>query len=420
MFIKIFNLIIFTVFLSGCAQNVHFFDQYNDKKNSVSTNNTIKLYIDAIGSIYPIDGYPPGFIPSDNKDISQSLFNQTSRDPRICQNANPNSEAFYLCKTTQDNNKNHLLEWRKAQTMLWKKTAKNIFSIYKKNNNSELIFLIHGFNNTERDGKGAFTAIKTEIDNIMTPSRNPLFIEVYWDGHLGKFTGAWSRAQSSGPLVGFNLRQLFKGLDESYKKQKQPLPNIEIITHSSGAFIIGALLGNPYSALPLLQNPKDTEYSLFNKNRGVGSIDFPIPDFPSIRIGLIAAATPTTTYIGGQDEQYIDGILSKNTTLIFTMNNRDIGLGKLFRLHNLSMFGATNAGADRERYCNNLDKLNGNDLNTEVYAFDFKDHDAPFYKPYDGHGVNSYFLIKKQTNLFMKKVLDIDYSDGEKYIDLCP
>jgi len=413
---KMFSIIIFIVCLNGCAKNVHFFEQYDNK--TPPTNNTVKLYIDAFGSLYPTDGYPQNFIPSEDSDISNGLYTQTTKDPRLCENIESESDAYLLCSSTEDKNKDHLMEWRKAQTLLWQKAAERITQLYLKNSNTELLFLIHGFNNTEEDGKSAYKAIRTEVNDVISNSQKPLFIEIYWDGFLGEFKGAWSKAQSSGPLVGFNLRQLFKGLDESYKKQNQPLPHIKMITHSSGAFIVGALLGNPFSALPDLQEvPEDsTEYKLFYENRGLNSINYPIPDFPSIRVGFIAAATPTTTFAGKLDKKD-NGILSKNTTLIFTMNHRDIGLSKLFRIHNLSFLGATGSGADRELYCKHLDKLKENDLGTDAYAYDFRDHNAPFYKTYDGHGVSSYFLQKEQTNLFMKNIFEI--GNDETYVDLC-
>ncbi|WP_426359389.1 hypothetical protein ACPUVO_03850 [Pseudocolwellia sp. HL-MZ19] len=419
MYIKILNITFLILWLSGCSHNVHFFDQYNEEPKYPTTNNTVKLYIDAFGSLYPDMGYPKKFIPSDDEKISQGLFTQTEKDQRICASAPPTSDAYLLCESVKDTDK-PLTQWRKAQKILWNKAAANITKTYLKNSHTDLVFLIHGFNNYESEGHSAFTAIKAEVEDIIG-TRKPLYVEVYWDGFKGKFTGAWRKAQASGPLVGFKLRQLFQGLDEQYHKHKQSLPPVQMITHSSGAFIVGALLGDPISAQPDLQDPPEdaSEYKLFHKNRGAGSTDYPIPDFPSIRVGFIAAATATNTYSG--DKEYPStGLLAKNTTMIFTMNYRDIGLSKLFRIHNFSSFGATGAGADRELYCRDLDTLNNNDIATEVYAFDFRDHDAPFYKTYDGHGVESYFLLKEQTDLFMKKIFDLEYQDGEKYIDFCP
>jgi hypothetical protein len=244
--------------------------------------------------------------------------------------------------------------------------------------------------------------------------RAPLFVEVYWDGFEGNIvSGAWGKAQASGPLVGFQMRQLFKAIQQSYKANMHSLPKLMFITHSSGAFVAASTLGNPCSTLPDLQRPPSPEWVEFSENKMGKSEKYPIPEFPEIRLGMMAAATASNTFTGGTGSEKLDcdekgktgGILSENTTLIFTINGKDSALTKYLGLANFDLFGATGAGAEKDLYCNELKQVKGRDTK----AYDFSDGGVLLW---NSHKAESY-LDRANTTIFLEAVLG--YQDNYQF-----
>ena len=260
-----------------------------------------------------------------------------------------------------------------------------------------------------------YELVKKEVTALTGEENKPLFVEIYWDGFEGlPLSGAWSSAQSSGPLVGFNLRQLFKGVQTAYADNNVQLPNVSVFTHSSGAFIIGATLGDPYDALPDLKKPKSPEYAHFKKYKNGKNNTYPIPDFPQFRVGMIAAATPSETFTHSNkkpsDEE--TGILSNNTSLIFSINENDFALNKGFGLQNVNALGASGAGADLALYCDELAYLKEGQV--ESYAFNFAHPKSWFLDLWDEHNVKSY-LSHDNKKVFLQSLLGMDFT----YKNLC-
>lgn len=430
-------VILSLIFINGCTHtNVYFFNK--DKSSNApklpdpNLKNTVKLYIDAFGNLYPNSGYPDDFEPNNNLDAN--LYNQSIGNTKLCANiksTSPQNDAYILCSRIKDEtcdpNKPVCYAspaWRDAQTIIWKNAGERIFKRAASGKPKNLFFIIHGYNNSLSNGSIEMNRIvKERVEKITDKKEDFLYVEIYWDGFKGSLvSGAWGVAQASGALVGFHLRQLFKGIKTAYKNNKAVLPKLYVFTHSSGAFVIGSAFGNPYTAMPLLYNNDETKenFTLFRKNRDGKNETYPIPDFPETRVGMIAAATPTTTFTGAPPERRTDeknslyktgGILSKNTTLIFSINKKDIALAKLFRIASFDWFGATGAGADIDLYCENLDNLKNGNVNT--YAFDFNVDKDIFYSD---HGVSSYFQ-HESTKSFIQKLLGIKLEKG--YMDLC-
>lgn len=405
---KIIILMLCSIFISGCASNVMFYGNIEKNINLKENNKkSISIYVDAFGSIYPeAEGIKLfASVPEE----SGSLYEHFFYNKKICTQflSSKESDIRGLCEAIKDikyiddfklPNKN----WRNYQTILWQKKGKIIFEEASKKN-LDIIFLIHGFNNIYDKAKNNFSIIKKKIRSLIDKEKIPLIVEVYWDGFDGlPLSGAWSKAQSSGPLVGFQMRQLFKSIQDSYKQSNYKLPELMFITHSSGAFVAGSILGNPYSVLPNLHEKskiRSPEYENFFKYRSGNNVKFPIPKFTKIRLGMIAAATPSNTFTGNKnmDSNVEGGILSTDTKLIFTINSKDIGLNKFFRLADVNLTGATGAGTDKEDFCILLKNLK----EQENRAFDFSDGGFLFW---NGHGVSSY-LSRNNTNDFIKEVL---------------
>ncbi|PKG83855.1 hypothetical protein CXF85_10175 [Colwellia sp. 75C3] len=417
-------VVAYALFLSGCASNVYFLDaaSKNDelKNNNATSGNTVKLYIDAFGNLYPDNGYQTNQI---NEDLSGSLYDQSTAG-NLCSSSNRalTGDAKLLCKTVVNETcdvKNKPCfpneQWLSAQTQLWKNAGTKIYSYASNNKAKRIFFLIHGFNNTVKDSAPMYELVKKEVTTLTGEENKPLFVEIYWDGFEGlPLSGAWSSAQSSGPLVGFNLRQLFKGVQTAYANNNVELPNVSVFTHSSGAFIIGATLGDPYGALPDLKDPKSPEYAHFKKLRNGQNKTHPIPNFPQFRVGMIAAATPSETFTHFNENPTGEetGILSNNTSLIFSINENDFALNKGFGLQNVNALGASGAGADLALYCDELAYLK--DGQVESYAFNFAHPKSWFLDLWDEHNVKSY-LSHDNKKVFLQSLLGMDFT----YKNLC-
>ncbi|MBL4574068.1 MAG: hypothetical protein JKY86_13500 [Gammaproteobacteria bacterium] len=409
---------------SSAPNNVFYFSQVAEaerKSRDIQLpDGSLQIFIDAFGNVYPKTGYPstPNLI-GNSATGAGSLFNQSvHQNSELCLNSenNPGSDAYLLCQTIatekcdfESQSCSTTQDWKSAQKQLWHKEGQLIYEQAARLGKDEVLFLIHGFNNTYSESSGWYENV---INEIHAQGFDPLMVELYWDGFNGTplFTKSWGFAQSAGPLVGFKLRQLFHGMELAYNENDIELPKIRMFSHSSGAFVIGALLGNPYSALPNLydEDRRGTDFSEFYEHRDGSGEQYPIPNFPEIRVGMIAAATSTDTFtgVGKQDPERESGLLSPNTTLIFSLNTKDWVLGKVFGLENLNAGGATGAGADVGLYCAFLANLNEHKEQVDaVYAFDFTRGGI-----LNRHGVNAYFLSDKKE-AFIKTMFAANDSD---------
>lgn len=419
MLTRFTQIFVTAILVSGCASNVYYFEQAS--KQEFSQNNTTSIFIDAFGGIYPKETLPDEWRSNDSK-YEAMLFKLFKGNNHRCEELKKKPEAYLLCNESKD-----LSNWRDAQAKIWQNRADYIFSQIN-DQDEDLVFLIHGFNN---DYKASSKNLGLFIDEVNKYKDNKkfFFVNVFWDGFTTKTgLGAWGNAQSSGPLAGFQLRQLLNALSDKYETTEET-PRVVFLTHSSGAFVAGATLGNPIYALPNLQKPKNLwDYTLFKEFREgkPEAGNYRIPRFSSINLGMFAAATPSTTFTHTKDEVRSIGLLSANTSLILTINPRDFALGKGFRLYNLSLTGSTDAGANEKRFCNRLEKMptvKPNVLN--VYAINYEDQDHWFYDLWDEHGLGGSegYLSEKnriRNDKFFDAVLHNNYDDPNNLFLKCP
>lgn len=371
---KLVFLIIPIIFLSGCATNVIFSDKAH--KQEVLDFDTVSLFLNKNGAIYPIDN-----VDGENHDIPQEELIR--------------SRASHLYQQLS--------------------------------NSKELVVFIHGYNNDFYEAKANFDLLRDEVlSSTKGQGRQFVFLNIYWDGFKGNpISGAWRKAQYSGPLVGFKLRAFFNALLNQYSDTSAP--SATFITHSSGAFVLGALFGNPTMALPLLKNPgSDKNYKLFRANRkGASDTAYAIPAFSSLRLGMIAAATSTLTFNSidvTDDEPSKGGILAKNLTMLFSMNKYDFALSKVFQLQNINILGATGVGTDKQLYCDELAVLKDRENVESVAAIHFEKPDTPWYWPINNHSLfNDGYLDREDAkNLFFDAIMNKDYSDPNGLLVSCP
>ncbi|WMO15282.1 hypothetical protein [Pseudoalteromonas piscicida] len=257
---RLFILLVCMAMIMGCASNVRFFDYANKQEQII--DNTASLFIDANGSVYPKNGFQVGMDSVIQERIS--VYNLALEEQLDCSSVPDNTEMQKICAIKGFSYDYH----RQIQYEFWQSRAKHLYE-YVASTNKELIFMVHGYNNDYEESKANFDLLKNQVKlNASPSSRDFLFVNIYWDGFKGNpVSGAWSLAQGAGPLVGFRLRAFFNALSQQFIENAKQPPNITFLTHSSGAFVLGALFGNPVAALPELQEPKvgDKEYAFFER-----------------------------------------------------------------------------------------------------------------------------------------------------------
>ena len=403
-YFKLLTILVVCFVVSGCSSSVRFYE-FAEQSLDDPKINKIRVHIDAFGNIYP---HEKGIASFAQNGDSHSVLDQFYSNKKLCETVDRTTSPFIYehCDELKSNGE---YGWDRAQQKLWQETG---ISIAEKAKNKDIVFLIHGFNTNGQEAIDNFDILKKKI-GLAVPSKDIFYVEIFWDGFQGgPITGAWSKAQSSGPLVGFHMRQLFNGMINEYNRSKRNLPQFTILTHSSGAFVAGALLGDPSSALKDLRNPPpiSAKYQLFKQHRADKTGRYAVPNIPNIRLAMIAAATPWNTFTGysKNGERIVDGILSPSTQLIFTLNYKDTALQKYLHLASLNLLGATNAGANSRIYCNRLQTVK----NVKSIAFDFSDGG---FLIWNSHGVDGY-MSRENANDFISAALGETASNEYK----CP
>lgn len=319
---------------------------FYDRISQPSPPNQIDLYFDYLGDIYPDDA------------VNKKPTKRHSQGLR------------HVYGSTDDVN------WRQEQDRLLTMRAAKIIALSKKSDQAinspgqtQIVFLVHGFN--VEDSRADYAIARQRVRESYEGPADPIFVNVHWDGF--KWTSldaatAWPSAQASGPLVGYSLRHVLNEIQDD-----NPNRPVRIVTHSSGAFVIGATLGNPSSALPLLYNENKRKgvigYNRLYNNvarlhtRPRSNVDlkgqYGVPQLTDLRVAMYAAATPSTTFAcrdtddikckGGNDSP--QGLLNPNTVLLVSINEHDFGLTKAIIPTTWSIGGNSGLGADHNLYC---------------------------------------------------------------------
>jgi len=413
------NLIILCAFagLSACASpNVYHFNSVIEQQERAKTK-TVDVYIDAYGMVYPTTGIAYDYLPE--LEYGGEL-QRAATDPqsRLCQ-INIGGDLGEMCK-------GGAAKWDDNQTKLWEKTVEDVTNLFSEDSkNKALVVLIHGFNvdDAQRDYRIAQARIRELNEN----GTDFVFLRVHWDGSKKPvITRAWSKAQYSGPLVGFRMREFYNILSE--KNFGHVEPSVHVLIHSSGAFITTATFGNPISSLPRLSEETDTpnHYDEFKDSLITKSEKRFIPEIENLHIGMLAPAIPSGSVTGyvkripdntdaskytaaksGGFYTLDRGWMTPNSRLSLSVNpNDEVLSNKGVFSANFSLLGAKGVGTKKRTFCFIEDWDSTESKNISVAGFDFtrtEEDQANGISP-KSHAFADY-LTQKASTPFLKQFL---------------
>lgn len=333
--------------LSGCA-NVYFGQQIQDQ---VDDPDSVHVYLDRVGSLYPGKDIRihDAKMPGDGTLKACFRIDAACAVPKSAP-VGPGSE-WKAVEDARSLGGSEEESWQFVQTAWAQQTAERLAAMVNGTNRT-LVVLIHGFN--VKNASEAFRSARAKVTRASAKD-NPVFLLVHWDGRSSPTgVGVWGHAQVNGFLAGFYLRRILA--------QVAPETPVRVMTHSSGAFVLSATLGDPREAF-VESVKKSPEFREFNANIN-GAERFPLPRSRDLRVALIAPATPPATYAGtapnhvNHVKEAYRGILVP-AQLIIGVNKDDWAISKGPLDGRWSAFGSAALGAGHQGYCDLRDRLAG-------------------------------------------------------------
>ena len=395
--------------LAGCtispfkAERVHFFDRAHDQRESDAVR--VQIFMDAQGDLYPKDGLPASLRKGTVEAQGDLRWMADGGSDALCaERGSGSTETDRLCEAVQSDD-----GWVSAQAAMWTDRAERIAAeAVSGNGYRPIVMLIHGFNVT--DARPDYGRLRQAVVDVPMADA-PLFVEVNWNGYRrAAFDRAWDEGQGSGPLVGFELRQLLNNLAASLEGA-ETLPTVHVLTHSSGAFVAGAMLGNPCHALPNLRdlNRRHGKYAAFYKNRATTEGLHAVPKGLDIRVGMLAPATSALTFVesgdcGSEGEGVADqrtGLRTEGAVILSSLNTKDRALRKAILPVEMTWIGgATGLGANPAQACELAAEA---PAGTEVAIYDFTPKKGTA-APSDSHAIATY-LAHPVADMFIRDLL---------------
>ena len=320
---------------------VVFFDRVGKPNNDPGI---IDVFFDQYGDVYSEDEYFPDRLnlvaPDSNSSHLQCYYRSyTSKYDGVS------------CSLRQ---RQHAKQWRKEQDQRLRSIAQRIANTVRDQHYAnELVLLVHGFNVTYESAtnqqNGMYEIAYQKIISARTEGATPVFVRVFFDG--GKHSDgadaapAWLKAQSAAPAIGFRLRRLLNEVtailnEDASESNVRSLPPLRVLTHSTGAVVIGSLFGDARAALPCLrQNSKtassrpltncSADYDEFREYLENGAPEeYDVPKFPDTRVIMLAPATPPSTFAGSTE--YAGLQLGSDHTMVISLRPEDKVLTKTY------------------------------------------------------------------------------------------
>ena len=333
---------------------------YFDGVAAAARPNVTRLYFDRQGSLYPEAALASLAIPP--IDWDGSLFGHfVARKP--CRPLPLDRNLADLCDASGAPPAERRPRWFTVQERMLLERG-NAIADNATGAEPVFIFLVHGFNNSQAEAGPNFAIVREQLTNAAPEADRAAlnFVEVYWDGCSHGFgPPCWPKAQWSGPLAGLALRDIFSAIDQRLGERPS---RMRAVTHSSGAFVMAAALGNPDEVLPQLIKQESDEYRRFARlaSERIVSLD-------EIRVAMFAPATTPLIFSGKGGKT---GLLTPGVTLLFTVHPDDEVLikKKIIRL-GCRGFGVTCLGADRAAACTLVESESLPSKGALAMAYDF-------------------------------------------------
>jgi len=338
------NIYLFIIVaLASCTPIKKLYVLYGENEKVItSKDETIRLFIDRTGLIYP-DALIKDNVLRDPYNIFglESYYHQKPEFLNsLLKESNLNIDSI-----------NHLEKVKHLQNSLIKKY---VDQINKRNDITNVTFLVHGYNNEFSWSQPRNSRLTSDIRT--QSKKNHLFIEVYWDG-LSKWQNKeeskkfdnlkiWDNAQASSYNVGIELRRIVSQLN---------CQDLVLIGHSTGANVVSACLFNETSKV---QKPKKRDR--FNEtylNKLVDTVNYKTPEQKEVSVFLIAPAMPGVNTFRDYYSRTSRIEKEDNYKLFITHNSNDKALNKysqkIFRGDNgrnilRKNFGATTLGSSKK------------------------------------------------------------------------
>lgn len=236
---------------------------------------TVRLYIDRLGSIYPPAPYLPdaSFKARKYKQALDEWFYAPKHKAQLSALEKYCGVAPLLASNGRAQH------WEQIQDTLATRTARYLNQATRpagQPGRRPLVALIHGFNNSEVETPftGTYPALLHE-----PKLARAVWLEVRWDGlHKRVPVGIWGAAQLNGRYAGLALREVLC--------RTAPDTPIRMFTHSSGAIVASQALWN--SQAGRAEQLKDDIRDLYQQ--------IPTPTHPDIRVGMIVPAVPPDVF----------------------------------------------------------------------------------------------------------------------------
>jgi len=447
----IFTLVTIVFFLVGCGTPAYFHTLddgvHQDKKGEI----IYKVYFDREGYLYPSRKGANGVIIDDqnfrrgagNAYLQRYFCTEMDQFREVAKQAGKALDISAKCELYEKAEQGYtrgvrygeseqqdawLEQWRQIQENLLEKTALEIKTLLAKKEhlNAELFISIHGYNNSVDSIDGTYALIREKLAEGDYKHQKFIFLDVYWDGFVQEYPlTIWDDAQYTGPVVGARLRKLLKYVE--------PSRSVRILTHSSGAFVVGSLLGDSRAALPKWRQQdictkgtseydestcfyKQVMMSDLSKEDDVDQKEYSILRSEDVRVGMIAPATSSCTFAGVPENRCGEGrgILkpSGSIRLIVGQHEDDFANTKLLGLE--GYFGVTTLGIRKSSFCEIQRYVKDNNaLNDtiDVHRVDFKpegkEPEAAFLFRAD-HGLPAYFARSDGAKDFWQLFLGVD------------
>lgn len=284
---RILTLLIAALFLSGCfgGRSVVYGDLIQATKTCPPPGDQITLFVDREGDLYP-----PSQVVVKSDKMTEGLGGTDDLallEPYFRNSDHSKDWSSMLRAVDLQPSGDFQKDWVEVQTRLRRQASADILKLIQRPEQPRIVVLIHGYNNDYWEAATWYDRVSCDI---RARDEKTVFVRIHWDGRKEKLPiTIWSDAQHNGPLTGVGLRAVFRGV-----VAENPQRDIVVITHSTGALVAAAMLGD--SSAPF-GNSKDRFF--LERLRDTHEI----PDPQRFRLGLLIPAAALNTFDNYTSEQ---------------------------------------------------------------------------------------------------------------------